>query len=151
MKSSVETPTEFSTETSEANGVTTETRIYKNNPRISKVVITTRDGKRTARVYSVKGEEKEIPANDVEAVLQKTGDEIANAAGFVADKAEDVGGKAKDVGEKVGDKAKDVGSEAADKTEDVIQGTGNRAKKVGEKAVEGAKSAGKAIKKVVTP
>ena len=49
-RSSVEempaTGMEYEAVMSEAAGVKTETRTYKNNSRISKVVITTRDGKR---------------------------------------------------------------------------------------------------------
>ena len=143
--------TEYETARTEAGGVTTETRTYRNNKRISRVVITTRDGKRTARVYSVSGQEKEIRADDLDNVLAKTGDAIADAAGFVADKAEDVGGK-----------AKDIGMEAADKTEDAVGAAGRGAKAVGEKTVEGAKTVGRktaqgakkvggAIKDAVTP
>jgi hypothetical protein len=177
VRSSVEempaTNAEFETTTSESAGVQTETRTYRNNSRISRVVITTRDGKRTAKVYSVSGEEKEIRADDVDNVLAKSGDAIADAAGFVADKAEDVGGKAKDVGGAVVDKSKDVGREVADKTEDVAGKTAKGAKAVGreaadkaedvggavvggaktagKKTVQGAKKVGGAIKDAVTP
>ena len=150
---SVETDTnaEYETARTEAGGVTTETRTYRNNRRLSKVVITTRDGKRTARAYSVSGEEREVRADDLDNVLAKGGEAIADAAGFLADKAEDVGGK-----------AKDIGREAADKTEDAVGAAGRGAKKVGEKTVEGAKTVGKktaqgakkvggAIKDAVTP
>jgi hypothetical protein len=156
------TNTEYETTTSEAGGVKTETRTYKNNSRISKVVITTRDGKRTAKAYSVSGEEREVRTDDLDDVLAKGGDAIANAAGFVADKAEDVGGKAKDAGKAVVNKGKDVGAVAADKTEDAVGMAGKGAKKVGEKTVEGAKTVGNktvqgakkvggAIKDAVTP
>ncbi len=43
------------------NGVTTETRTFKNNTRVSRVVVTTRDGKRTAKVYPVTGEPRDLP------------------------------------------------------------------------------------------
>jgi hypothetical protein len=36
----------------DANGVKTETRVFHNNPRVAKVVVTTRDGKRTTTVYA---------------------------------------------------------------------------------------------------
>ena len=112
----------------DANGNRTETRVFKNNPRISKVVVTTRNGQRTARAYSASGEEREVKSD--ENVLEATGDKVASAAGFVADKAEDVPGEAKSAAKKVGDKAGDVkdktvsvtkkvGSETADKAEDV--------------------------------
>jgi hypothetical protein len=165
MRTSTETPgmtTEYETATTEASGVTTETRTYRNNPRIDRVVITTRDGKRTARVYSRSGVERELKADDLDTVLAKSGEEIADAAGFVADKAEDAGGKVVDVGKEAVDKGKEAGKEVADKGEDIIEGAGNRAKKVGEKTVEGAKTVGNkavqgakkvggAVKDAVTP
>src|ERR1043165_1694346 len=74
----------------DANGTRTETRTFKNNPRISKVVVTTRNGQRTVRAYSPNGEEREVKTD--ENVLEATGDKVASAAGVVADKAEDVPG-----------------------------------------------------------
>src|SRR3954454_9632046 len=48
------------------SGVKTEERVFHSNPRISKVVVTTRNGNRTAKAYSAKGEEREISnKNDV--------------------------------------------------------------------------------------
>lgn len=153
------------TTTVDADGTKTETRTFKNNPQVSKVVVTTRDGKRTVRVYSPKGEEREVTTD--ENVLEATGDAIAKSAGFVADKGEDVAGEAKKVGEEaadktedVGDKAKDVGEKTVDvskdvgkKTVDVTKKAGEKtvegAKKVGDKTVEGAKKAGSAVKKVI--
>ena len=153
------------TTTTAADGTKTETRTFKNNPHISKVVVTTRDGKRTVKVYSPKGEEREVTTD--ENVLEATGDAIAKSAGWVADKAEDVPGEAKKVGEEVadktedvGDKAKSVGEKAVDtgknvgeKTVDVTKKAGEKTvegtKKVGEKTVEGAKKAGSAVKKVI--
>ena len=124
----------------DSSGTKTETRTFKNNPRISKVVVTTRDGRRTVRAYSAKGEEREVTTN--ENVLEATGDKVASAAGFVADKAEDVPGEAKTAAKEVGDKAEDVKDKTVSTT-----------KKVGEKTVEGAKKVGsetkKAVKKVI--
>ncbi len=60
-----------------------------------------------------------------ENVLEATGETVARAANFVADKAEDVPGE-----------AKAVGNEAADKAEDV----GDKAKSVGEKTVDVSKT-----------
>lgn len=119
------------TTTIDANGVKTETRVFRNNPRVSRVVVTTRDGRRTVRAYSPKGEEKEI--NDIGDALEATGDKIADGAGWVADKTED------------------VVDEAADKLEDVGDKTASGAKKVGRKTVQGAKKTGSAIKDAVTP
>jgi hypothetical protein len=126
------------TTTIDANGVKTETRTFRNNPRISRVVVTTRNGQRSVRAYSPSGEEKDV--NDVGDALEATGDKIADGAGWIADKSEDVAGKAVDIGKKTGETAKTVG-------EKTVEG----AKKVGDKTVEGAKKTGKAIKKVVTP
>lgn len=119
------------TTTTDANGVKTETRVFRNNPRVSKVVVTTRNGERTVKAYSTTGEEKEI--NDVEDVLSASGEAIAKSAGFVADKAEDVAGETKEGAEKVGDKT--------------VEG----AKKVGTKTVDTTKKVGKKVKDAITP
>jgi len=138
----------------DAAGTRTETRTFRNNPHISKVVVTTRDGRRTVRAYSPSGEEREVATDDN--VLEATGERVAAAAGFVADKAEDAAGEAKDAGKEVADKAEDVGDKAKDvgeKTVDVSKKVGEKtvegAKKVGDKTVEGAKKAGSAVKKVI--
>lgn len=138
----------------DASGTRTETRTFRNNPHVSKVVVTTRDGRRTVKAYSPSGEEREV--NTDENVLEATGDAIARSVGWVADKGEDVAGEAKDVGEEVADKAEDVGDKAkqvGEKTVDVSKKAGEKtvqgAKKVGEKTVEGAKKVGGAVKKVV--
>lgn len=119
------------TTTTDANGVTTETRVFRDNPRVSRVVVTTRDGRKTVRVSSPEGQEKEI--DNVGDALEASGEKIADAAGWVADKAEDVAG------------------ETADKAEDVGDQTVKGAKTVGKKTAQGAKKAGKAIKDAVTP
>ena len=157
----------------DANGTRTETRTFKNNPHISKVVVTTRNGQRTVRAYSPSGEEREV--NTDENVLEATGDKVASAAGWVADKAEDVPGEAKSAAQEVGDKAEDVkdktvsttkkvgektasgakavGNEVGDKAEDAKDKSVSTTKKVGEKTVEGARKVGsetkKAVKKVI--
>src|SRR5689334_6835560 len=146
----------------DANGTRTETRVFKNNPRISKVVVTTRNGQRTVRAYSATGEEREVKTD--ENVLEATGDKVASAAGWVADKAEDVPGETKSAAKATADKAGDVKdktvsatkkgvSAAADKTEDVGDKAVDTSKKIGEKTVSGAKKVGsetkKAVKKVI--
>jgi hypothetical protein len=127
----------------DANGVRTETRVFHNNPRVAKVVVTTRDGKRTTTVYAPSGESKDLK-DDVGDALAATGNALADAAGWVADKTEDVAGQAKEgaktVGEKTGDAAKTVGEK-----------TKSGAKTVAEKTEAGAKKTGRAIKKAVTP
>ena len=127
----------------DANGVRTETRVFHNNPRVAKFVVTTRDGRRTTTVYTPSGESKDLK-DDVGDALTVTGNALADAAGWVADKTEDVVGEAKDgaktVGEKTGDAAKTVGEK-----------TKSGARTVAEKTEAGAKKTGRAIKKAVTP
>lgn len=167
---------EIITETSD--GVTTETRRFKDpNSRIEKVVVTTRDGKRTARVYYRDNTARDLDDNAVERALNATGDALVAAGGKVVDvsktignevgdKAEDVGGAvvdgAKKVGSEVGDKSEDigrgtargakkVGSEVGDKAEDVGGATVNGAKAVGKGTAKGVKKVGGAIKDAVKP
>jgi hypothetical protein len=116
----------------DANGVRTETRIFHNNPRVAKVVVVTREGKRTTTVYAPSGESKDLK-DDVRDALAATGNALADAAGWVAEKTVDVADKTKEGAKTVGEK------------------TGEAAKTVGEKTAEGAKKTGKAIKKAVTP
>jgi hypothetical protein len=124
-------------------GTKTETRVFRNNPRVSRVVVTTdRSGTRKVRVYSPKGDEKEV--NDVGDALEVTGDKLADAAGWVADKGEDV------IGE-VGDKAEDVGDKTVEGAKTVGEKTAEGAKTVGKKTVKGAKKVGGAVKDAVTP
>jgi hypothetical protein len=135
----------------DSNGTRTETRVFKNNPRISRVVVTTRSGQRTVRAYSPSGEEREVKGD--ENVLEATGDKVASAAGFVAEKsvegAKEVGDKAEDAKDKTVSTTKKVGSEVGDKAEDAKDKTVSTTKKVGEKTVEGAKKVGSATKKAV--
>jgi hypothetical protein len=127
----------------DAYGVKTETRVFHNNPRVAKVVVTTRDGQRTTTVYAPTGESKDLKA-EVGDALAATGNALADAAGFVGDKAEDVADKTKEgvkaAGEKTGEAAKKVGEKTAE-----------GAKTVADKTTEGAKKTGKAIKKAVSP
>ncbi|MCA1634834.1 MAG: hypothetical protein LC802_14355 [Acidobacteria bacterium] len=169
-----EAPDNSEVRTENVGGVTTETRTFRNpNSRVERVVVTTRNGKRTARVYYRDKSVKELPDNDVERALDATGDALVSAGGKVVDvskeigdKAEDVGGAtvngAKKVGSVVGDKAEDVGgatvngakkvgSVTADKAEDVGGATVNGAKRVGKATARGAKKVGGAIKDAVTP
>ena len=148
--------------TIDANGVKTETRTFQNNPRVSKVVVTTRNGQRTVRAYSKSGEEKDV--NDVGDALVVTGDKIADAAGWVAGKGKDVAGAtkkgttvagektveaAKTVGSKTAGAAKTVGSKTADTAKTVGEKTAEGAKTVGEKTKEGVEKTGKALKKII--
>ncbi|MBC7929775.1 MAG: hypothetical protein H7Z38_04325 [Rubrivivax sp.] len=160
------------------DGVKTETRTFKDpNSRIEKVVVTTRDGKRMARVHYRDKTARDLDESNVERALDATGDALVTAGGKVVDvsktvgsevgdKAEDIGGAtvdgAKKVGSEVGDKAEDVGgatvngakkvgSVVGDKAEDVGGATVNGAKKVGKGTAKGAKKVGGAIKDAVTP
>jgi hypothetical protein len=116
------------TTTVNPDGVKTETRVFKNNPRVSRVVVTTdRSGRRTTRVYSPTGTEKVV--DNIGDALNETGDAIATAAGWTVDKATE------------------GANEVGDKLEDAKDQTAKGAKKVGREA----KKAGKAIKDAVTP
>jgi hypothetical protein len=138
--------------TVDANGVKTETRVFHNNPRVARVVVTTRDGQRTTTVYAPSGESKDFK-DEVGDALSATGDKIADGAGWVGDKAEDVAGEtksgAKTVGEKTASGAKTVGEKTVSGAKTIGEKTESGAKTVGEKTVSGAKKAGKAIKKVI--
>ncbi len=127
----------------DANGVKTETRVFHGNPRVAKVVVTTRDGKRKTTVYAPNGQSKDLK-EEVGDALSATGNAIADGAGWVAEKTVDLADKtkegAKTVGEKTVKGAKTVGEKTAE-----------GAKTIGEKTAEGAKKTGKAIKKAVTP
>jgi hypothetical protein len=148
----------------EENGVVTETRTFRGG-RVEKVVVTTRGGKRTARVYARDtGEIRELPEGKVDSALTATGDAIAASAGFVADKAEDVGrpvvngakeaggavaDKAEDVGRGAVDRSKKAGSVVADKSEDVGRGVADRAADAGKATAKGAKKVGGAVKNAI--
>jgi hypothetical protein len=153
------------TTTTDNSGVKTETRTFKNNPRVSKVVVTTRNGVRTTKVYSANGEEKDLGSGGPDA-LHATGDAIADAAGWVKDKSltvadktkqgtEKVADKTVDVSKKVANKSVDVGKDVVDKSKPVVKKVGEKSVDVGTSVVDatktGAKKTGKAIKKVINP
>ena len=142
------------------NGVKTQERTFHGNPRIARVVVTTRNGQRTVKAYSPRGEEREVNKNEAEDVLEATGSKVADAAGFVADKGEDVAGAAKDVGtaakektvdvgEKTVDTAKTVGDKTVEGAKTVSDKTVEGAKTVGSKTASGAKKVGKSLKKIL--
>ena len=138
----------------DANGVKTETRVFHNNPRVAKVVVTTRNGERTTTVYAPNGESKDFKEKAGDA-LSATGNAIADSAGWVADKTVDAAGKTKDVattvGEKTAEGAKTVGEKTVSGAKTVGEKTASGATTVAEKTASGAKKTGKAIKKVFTP
>jgi hypothetical protein len=137
----------------EENGAVTQTRTFKSG-RVEKVVVTTREGKRTARVYARDtGEIRALPEDKIDTALNATGDAIASAAGFVADKAGDVGHATVEGGRTVIDKtaegAKTAGQKTAEGAKAVGGATAEGAKTVGDKTVEGAKKVGSAVKNAV--
>src|SRR5688500_16853639 len=97
--------------TTDRTGTRTETRTFRDQPRVSRVVVTTRDGRRTVKVYSKTGEEKDVPETVGDA-LAVTGNALADAAGWVAAGTETVVDKTKAGVNEVGDKAEDVGDKA---------------------------------------
>ena len=127
----------------DANGVRTETRVFHNNPRVAKVVVTTRDGRRTTTVYAPSGESKDLK-EQVGDGLAATGNALADAAGWV-------GGKTVDVADKTKEGAKTVGEKTVEGARTVGEKTREGAKTVAEKTAAGAKKTGRAIKKAVTP
>ncbi len=141
------------TTSTDANGVKTETRVFRDNPRVSRVVVTTRDGRRTVRAYSPSGQEKEV--NDVGDALEASGDAIADAAGWVGGKTVEgvsaAGRGLKTAGEKTGEGAKTVGEKTAEGSKTMAEKTAQGAKTVGRKTATGAKKVGGAIKRAVTP
>lgn len=138
--------------TTNENGVRTETRTFRNNPRVSRVVVTTRDGNRTVKVYSPGGEEREMKSTP-ERALDATGDAIADSVGFVKDKSVDVADKTVDVSKTVADKTVDTTKTVVDKTKQgsksVADKTVDTTRTVAGKTRTAAKKTGKAIKKVV--
>ena len=78
----------------DANGTKTETRVFKNNPQLAKLVVTTdKGGVRTVKAYSASGEERPVKAEDSQNVLEATGSKVAESAGFVASKTADAAGE----------------------------------------------------------
>lgn len=131
---------EVMTETVE--GVETRTRTFKDpNSRIERVVVTTRSGKRTARVYYRDRTVKELPENDVERALDATADTLVSAGGRAVDVS-------KEVGAQVGDKAEDAYGKTKEVGKDVGKEIGDKAEDVGDQTVRGAKAAGRGAKAV---
>jgi hypothetical protein len=125
----------------DASGVKTEERVFHGNPRISRVVVTTKNGTKTVKAYSPSGEERDVKSEAGD-VLEATGSKVADSAGFVAHKTEDVAGEAKDVGVAAKDKTQTVGEKTAGTAKTVGDKTVEGAKTVGNKTVEGAKTVG---------
>ena len=109
------------TTSTDSNGVKTETRTFKTNPRVSKVVVTTRNGNRTVQVYSPSGEQKDVSKSEPPDVLHATGDAIADAAGWVKDKSVTAYDKTKEGAKTVADKTVDTTKTVVDKTKPVAE------------------------------
>ena len=149
--------------TETAGGVTTETRTFRDpKSRVERVVVTTRDGRRTARVYYRDRTVKELPESEVGQVMGMTADAIYGAGGkvvdvtkdagsAVADKVEDVPNEVDDAARAAGGAAKRVGAEVGDKAEDVGGAAASGAKKAGKATVKGARKVGGAVKDALTP
>ena len=126
------------------DGVVTETRTFKNNKNVTKVVRTTNGTNRTVKVYNAKGQSKDLPKDKVEDAMKETGDALAAAAGWTVDKTKDAASATKEGAETVGEKAVEGAKTVGEKTAE-------GAKKVGEKTVEGAKKGARKVKDAVTP
>jgi hypothetical protein len=142
------------TTTTDKNGVKTETRTFRNNPRVSKVVVTTSNGTRTVKVYSPSGEERELKSQP-EKALDATGDAIADAAGWAKDKSVTAADKTKEGATTVADKTVDTSKKVADKTVDTSKTVANKskagAKTVVDETKEGVRKTGKQINKILNP
>jgi hypothetical protein len=142
------------TTTTDSNGIRTETRVFRDNPRVSKVVVTTSNGQRTVKVYSKTGEERDLKDQTADA-LSATGNAIADSAGFMADKSEDAFDKTKEGVGTAADKTSDAAKTVVDKTKSGAKTVGSETKSgaqtVADKTKAGAKKTGRTIKKIVTP
>ncbi|MDT4966535.1 MAG: eukaryotic-like serine/threonine-protein kinase [Acidobacteriota bacterium] len=72
---------EISTAT-DALGAEIKTRTFRRNGTISRIVLSTRDGKQSVKVYSISGEERELPPDLIATAFEASGDSLAAAAGF---------------------------------------------------------------------
>ena len=127
------------------NGSVTETRTFKNNKYVTKVVRTTRDAtNRSVTVYNAKGESKTLPKDKIESAMDATGDALAAAAGWTVDKSKDAASATKEGALTVAEKTTEGAKTVAEKT---VEG----AKKVGSKTAAGAKKGANAVKDAIVP
>lgn len=138
----------------DAGGVRTETRTFRNpSSRVEKVVVTTHSGgRRTARVHYRTGEQRDLPESRVESALDATGDAIYDFGGAVVDKTKEAASTVKEgaapVVEKVGEGARTVGEKTVEGAKTVGEKTADGARTVGEKTADGAKEVGSGAKTV---
>lgn len=104
------------------NGDVVETRVFKNNPNLSKVEVLTsvKEGKvkKTITAYDKSGKAHSVPESRSESIMQETGDDIARVAGIIAGGTKDVANDAKEKAEKVANKTVDASKTAADKAKE---------------------------------
>ena len=72
--------------TTDASGMKTETRTFKNHAQVAKVTVMTVNGKPLARVYFHNGEERELPVDRIQSALEASGDELALAVNPVEER-----------------------------------------------------------------
>ena len=142
------------TTTTDSNGTRTETRVFRDNPRVSKVVVTTSNGQRTVKVYSKTGEERDLKDQTADALVA-TGNALADSAGFVADKSEDAYNKTKEgvgtAADKTVDASKTVAHETKEGAKTVADKTANTSRTVANKTKAGARKTGRTLRRIVTP
>lgn len=143
--------------TEEKDGVTKETRVFRDpdNPVKQVEVETAPNGEKTTKVYSRDGEIKELPREKKVNPLKASGKKIAEATGLVVEKTKRTVSAASDKTGEVIEKGKQTGSTTVEVSKNVIKKTGETAVAVGEKTdqvngavVEKAKDAGHATKTV---
>lgn len=137
--------------TMDPSGDVVETRTFKNNKNVSKVVVTTHGTTRTAKVYNAKGDSKDLPKEKVKGALEDTGDALASAAGWTVDKTKDAAAATKEGASTVIDKTKEGAQTVGEKGKDIGGKVVEGAKTVGEKTAEGAKKGAKKVKDAITP
>ncbi|MGH9898772.1 MAG: hypothetical protein ACRD4L_07995 [Pyrinomonadaceae bacterium] len=146
------------TTTEEADGTKVETRVFKDGSIEKMVVRTPRTGKRTAKVITRDGRDRDVPEGKIEGAFEATGEVVGKAVGVTYEKSKDVVSATKEGTEKAVDKTGEVAGDVKDKSvetgktvgEKTVEGTktvgektGDVAKTVGEKTVEGTKTVGK--------
>jgi hypothetical protein len=158
-------PSDGEITTTVENGFTIQTRTFKDDKRISRVVVTTApDGTKTARVYNRRGAARDLSPSAVDSALAMNADALADASGFanepkdVADvtkeAAKDVKQDTKKAADKtvegaktVADDTAKVAEKTADTSKTAAEKTADTSKKVGEKTADTSKEVGKTTAK----
>jgi len=137
--------------TMDSNGDVVETRTFKNNKNVTKIVRTTKGTNSTVKVYNAKGESRDLPKDKVKDAMTETGDALASAAGWTVEKSKDAASATKDVAVTAADKTKEGARTVGEGAKTVGEKTVEGAKTVGEKTAEGAKKGAKKVKDALTP